>query len=241
MEAEMFRILKSALVISVPLSILISISVFAESGTFVNVLFPPQSAATLNGSITTSISGQPAGALDEATISLYSKDRILLTTSDRSGHFKLANIPAGTYQLEATHPGFQPKKIANFVIPNQNAEPLSIALQIASSDCSSPDSISYDHGLSGRAVTGVVLDGQEPLSSAKVAIMTPGASQVSVTQTANTKGEFEFKDLEPGQYVLRVSHPEYHDEVTESFWVARESGTRGVVRMLKQGMLRVCQ
>jgi hypothetical protein len=236
MEAEMFRIRKSELVTSVLLSILISISVLAES-----VVFPPQSTATLNGSITTSISGQPAGAIDEATISLYSKDRILQTKSDRLGQFKFANIPAGTYQFEAAHPGFQPRKISNFVIPNQNAEPLSIALQIANTDCGSPDSISYDRGLAGKILTGVVLDGQEAVSNAKVAIMTPGASQVSVAQTANPKGEFEFKDLEPGQYVLRVSHPGYHDEVTESFWVARESGTRGVVRMLKQGMLRVCQ
>jgi hypothetical protein len=60
-------------------------------------------------------------------------------------------------------------------------------------------------------------------------------------QRSAAKGEFEFANVEPGQYILRVSHPGYHDQLTQTFWVVRESGTMAEVQMLKQGLIRVCE
>jgi len=200
-----------------------------------------QSRVTLTGVITDTIGGQRTGAISDATVSLYSMDRILQTKSDQTGQFRFANVPPGTYILEAAHQGFKTKKLETIQVTARSAVPIAITLEIASNDCGSPDSISYAGGVAGRTLTGVVLDSKQPLAEAEVSLASAVGTRVVASQRSGRKGEFEFTNLEPGQYVLRVSHPGYQDELTERFWIARASGTRIETTILKQGLIRVCQ
>ena len=94
---------------------------------------------------------------------------------------------------------------------------------------------------SRRSLAGVALDSKQPLANVIVDLVSASGRGALASRRSNSKGEFEFADLKPGQYQLSVHRPGYHDELTETFWVVRESGTRVVVGMLRQGLMRVCQ
>jgi hypothetical protein len=199
-----------------------------------------QSAANLRGVITDMLGGQ-SSAIADATVRLYSPDRILQTKSDRRGQFGFTNVPPGTYLLEATHQGFKTKKLGAIQVTEKSAGPYSITMEIATSDCGGPYSISYAGGIAGRTLRGVVLDDKQPLADAEVSLASAVGTRVVASRRSAGKGEFEFDKVEPGQYVLRVSHSGYRDELTEPFWVVRESGTEVVIQGLKLGLIRVCQ
>lgn len=193
-----------------------------------------QPEATLNGLITDPFGGQ----FPDATIRLYSVDRVLQVKSDEKGRFRFAGVPPGTYQLEATRPGFKTKKIAAISVTNKNA-PLSIILDVAATDgCVWEDSISYVEAVDGRTLTGIVLN-ELPVAGARIDLASASGTWVASGQS-NFRGGFRFANAKPGQYVLRVSHPGYQDETTESFWIARETTTKVVTRIIKRGLIRLC-
>lgn len=200
-----------------------------------------QSETTLSGVITYTYGDQQTGPIPDATVRLYSADRVLQTKTDKHGQFGFANVAPATYQLEAAHPGFKTRKLEAIQVTNQNAKPLSITLAVANMDCVGETSIFYADGVAGKTLIGVALDSKQPLADVQVDLVSAFGTHELASRRSNSKGEFEFANLEPGQYLLRVSHPGYHDELTESFWIVRESGTRVVIGMLKQGMIRVCQ
>jgi hypothetical protein len=200
-----------------------------------------QSEATLSGVITYTFGEQQTGPIPDATLRLYSADRVLETKTDKHGHFGFANVAPATYQLEAAHPGFKTRKVEAIQVTNQNAKPLSITLAVANMDCIDETSISYADRVAGKGLIGVALDSKQPLADVQVDLVSVSGPGVLASRWSNSKGEFQFANLEPGQYLLRVSHPGYHNELTESFWIVRESGTRVVIGMLRHGLIRVCQ
>ena len=241
-----FRMRKSPLIAGAILGVLTVVSGISEFGPSIlpgaTAVFA-QSEASVSGVIviTDRIGLPPNSAIPDATVSLYSTDRILHTKTDQKGQFGFASVPPGTYILEATHPGFKTKNLGTIQVAEKSAGRYSITMDIANPGCISPDSISYAGGVAGRTLKGAVLDSKQPLTDAEVSLASAVGSRVVASQRSCGKGEFEFANLEPGQYVLRVSHPEYHDELTEPFWIVRESGTTAEVQMLKQGLIRICQ
>lgn len=241
-----FRRRKSPLIAGVIFGVMAAVSSVNETGPWANDLpgataALAQSAAHLSGVITDMTGGEPRGAIAEATVRLYSTDRILQTRSDQQGKFAFARVPPGTYILEATRQGFQPKNLGTIQIADKSAGPFSIGMRIANPGCDSPDSISYAEGVAGRTLRGVVLDSKQTVTDAEVSLASAVGTRVVTSQRSSGKGEFEFGNVEPGRYVLRVSHPGYHDELTEPFWIVRESGTEAVLQVIKLGQMRVCQ
>jgi len=241
-----FRMRKSLLIAGAVLGVVVAITSVYQSSPWTKDLPGAtaafaQSAGNLSGVITDMTGGEPRGAIADATISLYSTDRILQTKSDQKGQFAFASVPPGTYILEATRQGFQTKNLGTIQIADKSAGPFSIAMRIANPGCDSPDSISYAGGVAGRTLKGAVLDAKQPLADAEVSLATAVGTRVVASQRSAGKGEFEFANIEPGRYVMRVSHPEYHDGLTEPFWIVRESGTEVELQVLKLGLIRVCQ
>jgi carboxypeptidase family protein len=199
-----------------------------------------QSEATLSGVITYTLGDQQTGPIPDAIVRLYSADRVLQTKTDKNGLFRFANVAPATYQIEAAHPEFKTRKFESIQVTN-NPEPLAITLTVANMDCVSETSISYVDGIAGRSLVGIALDSKQPLANVIVDLVSPSGGAALASRRSNSKGEFEFANLQPGQYLLKAHRPGYHDELTETFWVVRESGTRVVVGMLRQGLMRVCQ
>lgn len=237
------RMRKSPLIAAAVLVVMAVVSGITESGLWSATAVLAQPGASLSGVIviTERMGLPPNSAIADATVSLYSTDRILQTKSNQQGQFGFANVPSGTYILEATHPGFKTKNLGSIQVSDKSAGPFSITMDIANPGCGSPNSISYAGGVAGRTLKGAVLDEKQPLADAEVSLASAVGTRVVASQRSAAKGEFEFANVEPGQYVLRVSRSGYRDELTEPFWIVRESGTRAEVQMLEQGLIRVCE
>jgi hypothetical protein len=239
-----FRIRKSLLIAAAIPGVLAAVSSINESGPSIlpgATAVYAQSGATVSGIVTVSIGGQAYGPIADATISLYSTDRILQTKSDQQGHFGLANVPPGTYILEATSPVFKTTNMGTIQVNNKSVGPFSIAMSIANPGCSDLYSISYAAGVAGRTLRGLLRDTEQPLADAEVSLANAVGTRVVASQRSTGKGEFEFGNVEPGRYVLRVSRPGYHDQLTEPFWIVRESGTEIGIRLIKLGQIIVCE
>jgi hypothetical protein len=195
-----------------------------------------QSLATLAGVVTDVVGAQ----LRDATISLYSLDRVIQTKSDEKGQFRFAHVPPGTYEVQIAHPGFKTMKMAAIQVTDRN-EPLSISLDVASTgSCSAEESISYED-LNGMKLIGTVLDSQQPVPNAEVQLVNASGTHVQIAKRSNGKGVFSFDNLEPGQYYLRVSHSGYRTDLTKSFWITRENTTKVDMWIIRVGLLRLCQ
>jgi hypothetical protein len=235
---------KSSLIAGAVLGVLAVVSGITDSGLWSATAVLAQSGASLSGVIviTERMGLPPNMAIADATVSLYSTDRILQTKSNHKGQFGFANVPSGTYILEATHPGFKTKNLGTIQVNNKSVGPFSITMSIANPGCGHLYSISYAAGVAGRTLRGLLRDTEQPLADAEVSLANAVGTRVVVTSQRSTgKGEFEFANVEPGQYILRVSHPGYHDELTEPFWIVRESGTEIGIQVIKLGQMIVCQ
>jgi Carboxypeptidase regulatory-like domain len=72
-------------------------------------------------------------------------------------------------------------------------------------------------------VAGLVLDPDQPAPGANVNLISPATKEVIGSSRANDKGEFTFAKVDPEKYPLLVSRAGHQDELTENFWVARET------------------
>jgi Carboxypeptidase regulatory-like domain len=237
------RIRRSPLFAAAVFGVLAALSGISESGPWSPTAVFAQSGASVNGVILiTDRSGIPPNSpIPDTTVSLYSMDRILQTKSDQKGLFAFANVPSGTYILEATRPGFTTKNLGTIQVNKRSVGPFSITMSIANPGCGNAYSVSYAAGIAGRTLRGLLRDTERPLADADVSLATAVGTRLVASQRSTGKGEFEFADVEPGQYVLRVSHSRYHDQLTEPFWIVRESGTEIGIRVIKLGQMIVCQ
>jgi hypothetical protein len=198
-----------------------------------------QEGDQISGIVTDEFSSFIAGA----NIRLYSLDRILQTKSDTTGHFRLKNLPAGTYDLEVTASGFKTKTIEQVKVSDEASRltyevPLKINI-----DCPPLDSISYaPNDPSGRMVEGVVVDAGSaatPLSGVEVRLL--HASDKPTSHETNERGQFQFRVETPGKYSVEIVRPGYQPAQSQQFWITREGRTVMTMRQVKVGMLIVCQ
>jgi carboxypeptidase family protein len=199
-----------------------------------------QGHGTLGGIVTDQFNAVISGAL----VGLYSTDRVLQAKSDKNGRFEFAEAPSGTYELEASSAGFQPRKIEGIRIPEKDAEVISIRLLIANqpSDCGKGPSATYEAALGQPALIGSVRQyAAGPLAGFKIGLSKAGGTRVLASRRSNEKGEFQFRDVEPGQYVLRASHKGNWTAQSDSFWITRENITRISLDASKRGTVILCQ
>jgi hypothetical protein len=188
------------------------------------------------------LDGAACTVLSDVLVTLYSQDRVL--KSDHNGHFEFANAPSGAYVLEASVSGFQTRVVPGIRIPEKHIQVLSIFLQLATqpSDCGRGPEPTYEKLVFGPpALIGAVhrYDGN-PVASFKIVLLKKGGTRVLATQHSNDKREFQFRDVEPGQYLIRASHKNWAAQ-SEIFWITRENITRIILNPVKRGSVILCQ
>jgi hypothetical protein len=203
-----------------------------------------QSVGTLKG-IVTHQKGLP---VTDASLTLFSEDRVRNAKTDGKGQFKFASLPFQTYELQVSSTGFGTVTFRNLRIAGQEPKSLSITLRPWSTDDSSksPDrtclirievvpglteTVSYEMRTGKLSLVGAVGDAWRggPLKSAKITLSKSGRNGIALSEVnSDDSGGFQFADLEPGKYTLRVSHEGYYEGPTVfmEFWVTRENTTR---------------
>jgi hypothetical protein len=194
---------------------------------------------------------QTGAPIWNATVTLFSDDRVRTTKVDGDGKFVFVGLTAPTHYLEASSPGFFSASIS---VADKPSGPVSVVLRVGDSNgqclpiADSYPRASYEERSGNAQLAGKVVEfSGPPLARATltlrraefVPLMVNGQDvhptppmrkrQFSYTLAADTisneKGEFQFTDLEPGWYSLEVAHGG-HNGGTIKFWIARENLTR---------------
>jgi hypothetical protein len=198
-----------------------------------------QNSGTLRGIVTDQIDA----AISDVLLSLFSTDRVLQVKSNKAGRFEFANVPSGIYKLDVSHGGFQTRTFDCISIPEMDAEVMAITLTIENpgSDCGRGAAPTYEKLALGKsALIGVVRNSGGPVGEFKILLLEVGAARVLASQHSNEKGEFQFRDIVPGQYLVRASRKNWTAQ-SEIFWITRENITRIVLDPLKRGSVILCQ
>ena len=123
---------------------------------------------------------------------------------------------------------------------------LKIQLLLAATDvdCGNGDSVFYDppSATAGAKLNGMVVEindkSKAPITNAHVELFRADV-KISEQQT-DARGEFDFKSVAPGRYLIVVTHPRYREFRSSVFWVARENRTRITIDPIPAGWIRVC-
>ena len=185
----------------------------------------PASSAKPDARIEGVVVDTAGAAISGASLSLFSLDRIRATKSDAAGGFDFTNLPSGSYDLEVDHPGFKMKLLERIQVADNVVQQFSIALQIVNPGCDFKTAVSFESRSDRASLKGSVNDvWHGPLKDATLTLTSSESGQVHLT-TSNDKGEFQFIDLEPGKYSLRVTHNGYWDGSATGLRIARDNLT----------------
>jgi len=196
------------------------------------------STVALRGKVTDRI----GAAIPRAAVEVYADEQMWRAVTDESGVFVVQPLPPGTYELEATAPGFRTKLIQNLVIPNSAPEPLFFALEVGTSvdHCGDP-LVSYSPSVGQARLKIVVISSSgAPLNdvTAKLLKTDSHGPLTVITSHTNDKGESIFKSLLSGRYTLNVSRTPFQDVVFKDFRLKPGTSASVVVTM---GAIFLCQ
>ena len=171
---------------------------------------------------------QTGGTVSGATVNLISPDKIREVKTNDLGNFEFFDIPSGMYDLTILRNGFRPYEVENFAITSSDVRPLSFTLQLESPPpCWRTPSPSYEQRMDQTNLSGTVKDandGHVQRVAVKITFLDTGQTHTALT---GKRGEFQFRELEPGQYTLTVTHAHYwYPGKPIKFWIARENLTR---------------
>ena len=198
-----------------------------------------------------SVTDEGGAPFVKAQVSLYSPDRILQTTSDAAGHFQFDRIPFGVYELEVASPSFKTKMVEDVRVTaatrNEDLQ-FNVVLKIGdlNADCLRHDRVSY--GLAkaeeGNSIIGAVFRFPQrekvPVANARVSLLSNQGVKLD-EQITNERGEFQFKPIVPGRYLIEMKHPSFNSVRSTVFWTARENRTYLIFEPVPNGMMIACQ
>jgi hypothetical protein len=158
-------------------------------------------------------------------------NKMFTTETDDAGRFEFAGLASGVYQLHVQSPGFATKTIVDLYIDHEGALVLSLLLDATTdSDCFDPDehsdSVYYEKGASHGAHLGgeinLPLDDiteKEALEEATVSLYRKGEDRAVQSQHPDKNGKFSFRDVDPGDYLLKVAYRDFLEAHSASFSV----------------------
>ena len=167
-----------------------------------------QSTSQLTGVIS-----DPAGGLvSNASVILFSAEKVREVRTDRFGQFAFVDLPHGIYELQVTHAGFKTVFLGSISVTEKSIPQLSIPLQLESTGCGDfQPTASYPERSGKVNLTGTVKDYSAGfVKNATLALVRLGSS-LGQTVNTNENGEFQFTGLAPGKYTLKVIHKDYYE------------------------------
>ena len=197
------------------------------------------------------VSDLSGGAIPNATVTLFSDDRVRTTKTDADGEFLFASLPPVTRYLEVSSNGFFSVSIP---ITDATPERVSVTLWVGEGSGCPPytfdvsPSAAYEERSSKVQLAGSVGDTKDvSLAYAHLSLVKanldarqarwPDSHRIPAMKerffkegvvaelTTNEKGEYQFSSLEPGWYTLIAAHDGYYDG-SAKFWIARDNLTR---------------
>jgi hypothetical protein len=162
------------------------------------------------------------------------------------------------YELEVTSSGFRKRVIQNVRIDSSEPAPLTVILQIGTTDCQ--DSFSraaYSEGPGQSGIKGVVrfvsnrqvteggrkrwVSSTGVISGVTVSASGNGSGDKSAVVHTNQKGEFEFVNLEPGLYELKASRGGFSDFAVSNVRVRPGKVLQVELALRKSSEFLLCQ
>lgn len=169
----------------------------------------------INGVVNDS-AGHPISGADVA-ITLLDRHGV----SDSAGHFQLAGLRPGRYDLQVRRLGFAPTALLVDVAAGRATE-VRVALQQVPARLDTVRTIAHL-----TAVSGVVTDDRaQPIEGAEVQLV--GAR---LARTTDARGRFFFGDLKSGPYALRVRRLGFRP-VTRAIHVVRDQRQDHAIQMM---------
>jgi hypothetical protein len=166
------------------------------------------------------------GIVSDASVTLFSLEKVREARTDRLGQFAFVDLPQDIYELEVKHPGFKTVLLGSIKVSDAPLPQISTTLQLEWPSCGDfQPTASYPERSGNVNLTGTVKDYSAGfVKNAALTLTHLGSSR---TQSANTNenGEFQFADLAPGKYTMKVTREDYSEASVTEFSVARKNLT----------------
>jgi hypothetical protein len=169
----------------------------------------------------------PAGGfVSDASMTLFSLEKVRDVKTDSLGQFAFVDLTQGIYQLDVKHIGFKPVLPRTINVSEIPVPQISTILQIENPGCGDfQPTASYPERSGKVNLTGTVKDYSAGFVKNATLTLTLVGSGRGQSVNTNENGEFQFSDLNPGKYTLKVAHKDYFARSVREFWLARENLT----------------
>lgn len=181
------------------------------------------------GGLKVVIVDQTGAVVSGAHITLFSAEKVREVRADEAGATEFSELPAGTYDLEVSQPGFKLQTTEDIQVSEGKLRQLEITLQVKStgSDCGvSRPSVAYEKKSGDVKLIGKIVGSLHGPVNGAFLKLTSSKSGREVSATSAVDGSFQFSHLEHGKYKLMATKKGYSDVPAFSFWITRENLTR---------------
>jgi hypothetical protein len=153
---------------------------------------PGQGVATVRGTVSNE-AGRP---LEHAQVTLDPQGANRQVRTDRDGRFSFLGVPQGPHSLRVTWVGFAPET-KPFEMAGDD-----VTVDVTLRRLTFLDTVAVTAKRTGLYGSVISKDSLIPVPGARIEII--GARKADST---NSSGTFNFPDLKPGSYIVRVKHP----------------------------------
>jgi hypothetical protein len=199
---------------------------YAVFSSFLFLVALPQVFAQSAPQIRGVVSDPGGGLVPDASVLLFSLEKVREVRTDRLGQFAFVDLPQGIYELKVKSPGFKTASLGSINVSDVPVPQISTTLQLESTACGDfQPTVSYPERSGKVNLVGSVKDYSAGfVKNAMLTLTLSGSSRGQSTNT-NENGEFQFTDLAPAKYTLKVTHKDYFEVSVTEFWVTPKNLT----------------
>lgn len=151
-----------------------------------------QGVATVRGRVT----NEAGRGLEQAQVTLDPQGANRQVRTDREGRFSFLGVPQGSHTLRVTWVGFSPET-KQFEMTGGD-----VTVDVTLRRLTMLDTVAVTARRTGLHGSVISKDSLLPVPGARIEIL--GARKAD---SSNSSGTFNFPDLQPGSYIVRVKHP----------------------------------